>query len=98
MMNRAEERRKMVLRTTEGNGGGALLRRVVLLLAATTLVAAMLAASALPALARTPFDPEPRDCANGVAQTFGSDPDHNAADALEAFCNLPIKKEVGKGR
>ena len=97
-MNRAEERRKMVLRTTEVNGGGALLRRVVLLLAATTLVAAMLAASALPALARTPFDPEPRDCANGVAQTFGSDPDHNAADALEAFCNLPIKKEVGKGR
>ena len=68
------------------------------LLAVTTLVAAMLAASALPALARTPFDPEPRDCANGVAQTFGSDPDHNAADALEAFCNLPIKKEVGKGR
>jgi len=97
-MNRAEERRKTVLRTTEGNGGGALLRRVVLLLAVTTLVAAMLAASALPALARTPFDPEPRDCANGVAQTFGSDPDHNAADALEAFCNLPIKKEVGKGR
>jgi hypothetical protein len=98
MMNRAEERRKMVLRTTEGIRGGALLRRVVLLLAVTTLVAAMLAASALPALARTPFDPEPRDCANGVAQTFGSDPDHNAADALEAFCNLPIKKEVGKGR
>jgi hypothetical protein len=97
-MNRAEERRKTVLRATEGNGGGALLRRAVLLLAVTTLVAAMLAASALPALARTPFDPEPRDCANGVAQTFGSDPDHNAADALEAFCNLPIKKEVGKGR
>jgi hypothetical protein len=97
-MNRAEERRKTVLRTTEGNEGGALLRRAVLLLAVTTLVAAMLAASALPALARTPFDPEPRDCANGVAQTFGSDPDHNAADALEAFYNLPIKKEVGKGR
>jgi hypothetical protein len=86
-----------MLRTTDGNGGS-LLRRVVLLFAATVLLAAMLAASALPALARTPFDPEPQLCANGVAQTFGSDPDHNAADALGAFCNLPIKKEVGKGR
>jgi hypothetical protein len=62
------------------------------------VVVAMLAASAMPAFARTPFDPEPRLCANGVAQTFRSDPDHNAADALGAFCNLPIKKEVGKGR
>jgi hypothetical protein len=84
-------------RTTYGNGG-ALLRRVVLLLAATMLLAAMLAASAMPALGRTPFDPEPRLCAHGVAQTFGSDPDHNTADALGAFCDLPIQKEVGKGR
>jgi hypothetical protein len=83
---------------TEGNGGSALLRRTILLLAVAAVVVAMVAASAMPAFARTPFDPEPRLCANGVAQTFGSDPDYNAADALGAFCNLPIQKELGKGR
>ncbi len=83
---------------TQGDGSSALLRRAMLLLAVAVVVVAMLAASAMPAFARTPFDPEPRLCANGVAQTFGSDPNHNAADALGAFCNLPIKKEVGKGR
>ena len=51
----------------------------MLLLAVAVVVVAMLEASAMPAFARTPFDPEPRLCANGVAQTFGSDPDHNAA-------------------
>ena len=82
----------------QGNEGGALLRRAMLLLAGATVVAAMLATSAMPAFARTPFDPEPRLCANGVAQTYGSDLDANAADALGAFCYLPIKKELGKGR
>jgi len=82
----------------QGNEGGGLLRRAMLLLAVAAVVAAMLAASAMPAFARTPFDPEPRLCANGVAQTYGSDLDANAADALGAFCYLPIKKELGKGR
>ena len=74
------------------------MQRTIVLLAVAMIVAAMVVASAMPAFARTPFDPEPQNCANGVAQTFGSDPDHNAADALGAFCNLPIQKEVGKGR
>jgi hypothetical protein len=85
--------RTMMVETTTG---GVLLRRAILLLAASVVVVSMAMAS--PAFARTPFDPEPRLCANGVAQTYGSDLDSNAADALGAFCNLPIKKEVGKGR
>jgi hypothetical protein len=32
-----------------------------------------------------------------VTAEYASDPDHNAADALGAFCYLPIKKENGKG-
>ena len=82
----------------QGNRGGGLLRRTILLLSVAAVVVAMLAASAMPAFARTPFDPEPRLCAHGVAQTYGSDLDYNAADTLGAFCYLPIQKDLGKGR
>jgi hypothetical protein len=35
---------------------------------------------------------------HNVASEYASDPDHNAADALGAFCYLPLNKENGKGR
>jgi hypothetical protein len=79
------------------------MKRIVVLLTVVALMVVMVAVSASPAFARTTFGPpnDPRDpalCVHGVAQTFGSDPGHNAADALGAFCYLPINKEIGKGR
>ena len=74
------------------------MKRMVVLLTVVALMMVMVTVSVSPAFAQPPFQVHPKDCANGVAQTFGSDPDHNAADALEAFCDLPINRETGKGR
>ena len=74
------------------------MKRMVVLLTVVALMMVMVVVSVSPAFAQPPFPVHPKNCANGVAQTFGSDPDHNAADALEAFCDLPITRETGKGR
>ena len=79
------------------------MKRIVVLLTVVALMVVMVAVSVSPAFARTTFGPpnDPQDpalCVHGVAQTFGSDPGHNAADALASNCYLPINRETGRGR
>ena len=76
----------------EQQAGGAL-RRNLVLMTVVALMVVMLAMSVSPAYARPPFQEEPRYCANGVAQTFGQDDDHDVAEALRFNCYLPIGKK-----
>ena len=69
------------------------MKRALMLLTVMAVMLVMLAMSVSPAFARPPFQEDPRYCANGVAQTFGHDDDHNVAEALRFNCYLPIGKK-----